>query len=188
MARQRLFCGALAILGGLVLLESLFLPWYRLDILVADVTVASKQSAWQTMSAMDLLLCLTALSAIGGGVVLTRRADLSLIAFAAGVCGLLMSAAGLLDLPESDVAAVGGDSASVGRELGPFIALVASAGVAYAGFRAGMLRDDARPRSRRTTAARPGGRATRTAAPTAGRAARPGGRAARRRSCPRSRR
>jgi hypothetical protein len=173
MARQRLFCAALAIMGGLVLLESLFLPWYRLDIEVADVAVASKQSAWQTMAVMDVLLFLTALAAIGGGVAIVRRPDLSLIAFAAGVAGLVLSAAGLLDLPASDVAAMEGDIATVSRELGGFIALIASAGVAYAGFRAGTVRSEARPRSRRTTAAQR--IATRTAAPSAGRAARPSG-------------
>jgi hypothetical protein len=191
MALQRLFYGGLAILGGLVLLESLFLPWYRLDIEVAGVTVGSKQSAWQTMAAMDLLLLLTALAAIAGGAAVIRRADLSLIVFAAGVAGLVLSTAGLLDLPEASVSAVPGDTTTVGRELGAFIALIASAGVAYGGFRAGTVRGDARPRSRRTTAARAhasraastrlgrvrSGSPTRTAAPPAGRAARPGGRA-----------
>ena len=152
MVRQRLFYGVLATAGGLVLLESLFLPWYRLDIDVAGVTVATKQSAWQSMAAMDLMLLLTALAAVAGGLAVTRRAELSLIPFAAGVAGLLMSVLGLIDLPESEVTAIAEDSASVGREIGGFIALVASGGIAYAGFRAGTLRGGAW--RRRTTAAR----------------------------------
>jgi hypothetical protein len=154
MARQRLFCGVLAMMGGLVLLESLFLPWYRLEIEVAGVAVATKRSAWETMAAMDVLLLLTALAAIAGGIAVTRRADLSLIPFAAGVAGLLLSILGLIDLPAADVTAIAGDSTAVARELGGFIALVASGGVAYAGFRAGSVRPDPRPRSRGTTAAR----------------------------------
>jgi hypothetical protein len=154
MARQRLFYGGLATVGGLVLLEALFLPWYRLEITVGGVEVDSKQSAWHTMSAMDVLMFLTALAAVIGGLAVTRRSELSLVPFAAGVAGLLMSLAGLIDLPRADVNAIPGDTTSVGRELGGFIALIASAGITYAGYRAGTLRGDARPRSRRTTAAR----------------------------------
>lgn len=154
MARQRLFYGALAAVGGLVLLESLFLPWYRLEVTVAGVEAASKQSAWQTMGAMDVLLLLAALSAVAGGVAVARRAELSLVPFAAGVAGLVMAVTGLIDLPESTLDAVPGDTTSVGREVGGFIALIASGGTAYAGFRAGTLRNDARPRPRGTMAAR----------------------------------
>jgi hypothetical protein len=154
MARQRLFYGVLATVGGLVLLESLFLPWYRLEVTVAGVEAASKQSAWQTMGAMDVLLFLAALTAVAGGLAVTRRAELSLLPFAAGAAGLVMAAIGLIDLPESTLDAVPGDKTSVAREVGGFIALVASGGTAYAGFRAGTLRNDARPRPRRATAAR----------------------------------
>jgi hypothetical protein len=154
MARQRLFYGVLATVGGLVLLESLFLPWYRLEVTVAGVEASSKQSAWQTMGAMDVLLCLTALAAVAGGLAVTRRADVSLVPFAAGLAGLAMSVVGLIDLPEPALEAIPGDTTSVGRELGPFIALVASGGTAYAGFRAGTIRNDARPRPRRAPAAR----------------------------------
>jgi hypothetical protein len=154
MARQRIFYGALAAVGGLVLIESLFLPWYRFEVTVAGVEAASKQDAWQTMGAMDVLLLLTALAAVAGGVAVTRRAELSLVPFAAGVAGLVMAVIGLLDLPDSTLDAVPGDTTSVGREVGGFIALVASGGTAYAGFRAGTIRNDARPRPRRATAAR----------------------------------
>jgi hypothetical protein len=154
MARQRLFYGALATIGGLVLLESLFLPWYRLEVTVAGVEAGSKQSAWQTMGTMDVLLFLTALAAVAGGLAVTRRADFSLLPFAAGVAGLVMSLIGLIDLPAPALEALPGDTTSVGREVGGFVALVASGGVAYAGFRAGTLRNDARPRPRGATAAR----------------------------------
>jgi hypothetical protein len=154
MARQRLFYGGLATFGGFVLLEALFLPWYRLEIVVGGVEVASKQSAWQTMAVMDVLLFLAALAAVAGGLAVTRRSDLSLVPFAAGVAGLLMSVAGLVDLPTAELNAVPGDTTAVGREMGGFIAFIASGGVTYAGYRAGTLRGEARPRSRRTTAAR----------------------------------
>jgi hypothetical protein len=154
MLGQPAFYGGIAVLGGFVLAESLFLPWYGLEITVAGAEVGSTQSAWHAMAAMDVLLFLTSVAAVAGGVAVTRRAELSLVPFAAGAAGLLLSVFGLVDLPEADVAAIGGDSAAVGREIGGFVALVASAGIAYAGFRAGTPRGGARPRSRGTTAAR----------------------------------
>jgi hypothetical protein len=129
----RLF-GGLAVLGGLVLAESLFLPWYSLDITVAGTEAGSSHSGWQTMAVMDALLFLTAVTAIVAGVTLARRGELALVVGAAGVAGIVMSLAGLIDLPDSDLAAAPGDDLSVGRLAGPFVALVASAGIAFAGF------------------------------------------------------
>jgi hypothetical protein len=155
MARGRLFYGAVAVLGGLVLAESLFMPWYSVDVTVAGVEAGAKLSAWQAMSVMDVLLALAATCAVAGGLAAIRRPELSLVPFAAGAAGIAMSLLGLLDLPAAGVEAVRGDTATVGRSAGPLIALVASFGAAYAGFRLGTLRS-----------------ATRTAAPTADRAAR----------------
>ena len=146
------FYGGLAALGGLVLAESLFLPWYSLDVTVAGAEVGSSPSAWHAMSAMDVLLLLVALAAVAGGLAVVRRSELSLIPFAAGIAGVLLSLLGLIDLPDSGVAAVPGDTASVGRAAGGFVALVASAGIAFAGLAAGTLRDGAR-RPRRSRAA-----------------------------------
>ncbi|HEV3377967.1 MAG TPA: hypothetical protein VG126_11880, partial [Thermoleophilaceae bacterium] len=147
-ARGSLAYGALAIAGGLVLAESLFLPWYSLNLTVGGVDAASTHSAWQVMSVMDVLLLLTALAAIAGGVVVARRGELHAIPLAAGAAGLVLSLLGLFDLPESGLAATPGDSASVGREAGPFVALVASAGIAFAGFAAMRRRAPGRGRAR----------------------------------------
>jgi hypothetical protein len=133
-ARGSLLFAGLAVLGGLVLAESLFLPWYSLDVTVAGAEAGSTHSAWQTMAVMDVLLFVTALTAIAAGAVLGRRGELALVVCAAGVGGVLMSLAGLIDLPDSGLAAVPGDEISVGRMAGPFVALVASAGIAFAGF------------------------------------------------------
>ena len=134
--RASLLYGALAIAGGLVLAESLFLPWYSLNLTVGGVDAASTHSAWQVMSVMDLLLLLTALAAIAGGAVVARRGELQAIPLAAGAAAVVLSVLGLVDLPESDLAAAPGDTASVGREAGPFVALVGSAGILFAGFAA----------------------------------------------------
>jgi hypothetical protein len=162
MMGQPVFYGAVAVLGGLVLGESLFLPWYSLDVSVAGAEVVSRQSAWHAMAAMDVLLLLSALAAVAGGAAVMLRKELSPIPFAAGVAGVLLSLLGLVDLPEAKLTAAPGDTASVGREAGAFVALVGSAGIAYAGYAAGTLRGGGRPRPRRATAARA---TTRTGAP-----------------------
>jgi hypothetical protein len=170
MLGQPRFYGAVAVLGGLVLAESLFLPWYSLDISVAGTEAGTSNTAWQAMSGMDVLLFLAAIAAVAGGVLVIRRGELPLIPFAAGAVGVILSAVGLIDLPGSGLAAVPGDSASVGHKLGGFVALVASAGVAFAGVAAGRA-GEARPR------AAPGGERSRHAAPG-------GGRGSRRRAAP----
>jgi hypothetical protein len=139
MTGQPAFYGGVAILGGLVLAESLFVPWYSLDISVAGTDAGASSSAWQTMSGMDVLLFLTATAAVAGGVLVIRRRRRSLIVLAAGAAGLILSLIGLIDLPASGLDAVPGDTASVGREVGGFVALVASAGIAFAGFAATRL-------------------------------------------------
>jgi hypothetical protein len=141
--------GGLAVLGGLVLAESLFIPWYSLDVTVAGTEARSTHSAWQSMAVMDVLLLLAALTAIASGVMLFRRGGRAPVVCAAGVAAVLMSLVGLVDLPDSGLAAVPGDDIAVGRLAGPFVALVASAGIAFAGF-ASILRPwSPRPRSSR---------------------------------------
>jgi hypothetical protein len=135
MDRLRLFHGVLATVGGLVLLESLFLPWYGLEVTVNGVSAGNSQNAWQTMSAMDLLLFLTGLAAVAGGLLTVRSAEFAVVALLAGAAGVLCSLLGLLDLPDAGISAVPGDTVAVERKIGPFVALVASVGVAYAGFR-----------------------------------------------------
>jgi hypothetical protein len=137
--RAALLYGALAVAGGLVLAESLFLPWYSLQLTVADVEASSSQSAWHAMSVMDALLLLVALVAVMGGIDLARWQTPSPLLLAAGPAGLLLTLIGLIDLPEPKLSAVPGDTASVGREAGPLVALVASAGIAFAGFAARRL-------------------------------------------------
>jgi hypothetical protein len=141
--------GVLAVLGGLVLAESLFMPWYSLDVTVAGVDARSTHSAWQSMALMDVLLLLAALTAIAAGATLARRGEGGSIVCAAGVAAVLMSLVGVTDLPEADLAAVPGDEMAIGRLAGPFVALVASAGIALAGLGSILRPWTAKPSSRR---------------------------------------
>jgi hypothetical protein len=125
--------GGLAVLGGLVLAESLFMPWYSIDVTVAGTEARSTHSAWESMAWMDVLLLLAALTAVASGVTLFRRGGRAPVVCAAGVAAVAMSLAGLIDLPDSGFAAVPGDDVAVGRLAGPFAALVASVGIVFAG-------------------------------------------------------
>jgi hypothetical protein len=155
-ARGSLLYGGIAVIGGLVLAESLFLPWYGLHVTVAEVEVGSSHSAWQAMSVMDALLLLVALVALMGGVDLARWAAPSPLLLAAGPAGLLLSLIGLIDLPDAGLSAAPGDTASVGREAGGFVALIASVGITFAGFAATQLpAPAARPPARSPSRPRP---------------------------------
>jgi hypothetical protein len=148
--------GGIAVLGGLVLLESLFLPWYGLEVTVAGVEAGSSHSAWQAMSVMDVLLGVTAVAAVAGGAVVAGQGELPAIPLAAGTAGLLLSLVALIDLPEPGVNTVPGDTVTVGREAGPFVAAVAATGIALAGLAAMRWRAEAaRPRGRSPARRRP---------------------------------
>ncbi|MGH2764076.1 MAG: hypothetical protein ACRDLD_16095 [Thermoleophilaceae bacterium] len=129
---HRRFHGVLAAAGGLVLLESLFVPWYGVEVVTAGVAAGNSQSAWQTMSVMDVLLCLAALAAMAGGISMARPGASTRPVLIAGAAGLALSLLGLIDLPESELSATGGDSVEVERKIGPFLALVASGGILFA--------------------------------------------------------
>ena len=71
----------LAGLGGLLLLVSLFLPWYRLQ--DPSLQVAEDFSAWQALAVIDVLLAILAVPAILVPVLsLARRGPAKAIAIA----------------------------------------------------------------------------------------------------------
>jgi hypothetical protein len=131
-----------AAVSGLVLLIVLFLPWYGADLKVAGATVASGDAtAWEAFGFIDVLLFLVALVAIG--VPAARAMDAmpedvpgSLLLLGAGVVGLLLVLYRLIDVPGADIETVGGDRVDIGRKIGLFLGLIATAGIAYGGWRA----------------------------------------------------
>ena len=86
---------AIAAISGVALLVVMFLPWYGVDIEVADVSLSDSANAWETLSFIDILLFLVALVAIGIPVAratgsLPAEVPGSLVLVAAGALGVLL--------------------------------------------------------------------------------------------------
>jgi hypothetical protein len=127
--------------GGLVLLLSLFLPWYGVDVSVAGFSASGSVDAWEAMSFIDILLFLVAVVAIGVPVARASGSmpdDVpgSIVLLAVGVLGLVLVVWRLIDIPAPDVPTVAKDSVDFGRKIGIFVGLIGAAGIAYGGWRA----------------------------------------------------
>jgi hypothetical protein len=142
MDTSRLTTGdMIAGVGGVVLLISLFLPWYGVDVNVGGVSASESVNAWEAMGFIDILLFLVALVAIGVPVAratgsLPEEVPGSLLILVAGGLGVLLVLFRLIDIPGSDVPSVAESSVDFGRKIGVFLGLIATAGIAYGGWRA----------------------------------------------------
>jgi hypothetical protein len=135
----------IAAVSGAVLIVVLFLPWYGVDVEVAGFSASESASAWEALSFIDILLFLVGLVALG--VPAARMAGVlpadvpgALLLVAAGVVGLLLVLYRLIDIPAPDVPAVAEDAVDFGRRIGVFLAVLATAGIAYGGWRANAER------------------------------------------------
>jgi hypothetical protein len=96
----------LAALGGVLVLVSLFLPWYSVTLPSADAPAVGRDlTGWQAFSVIDILLALAGLVGIGLAVtVVTRRTPAVPVAFAVvgsitGVLAVLLVLVRILDQP-----------------------------------------------------------------------------------------
>jgi hypothetical protein len=127
--------------SGVVLLIVLFLPWYGVDVDVAGFSASESVNAWEAMGFIDILLFLIAVVAIGVPAAratgsLPEDVPGSLLLLGAGLLGLLLVLFRIIDIPAPDVPAIAEDSVDFGRKIGLFLGLVATAGIAYGGWRA----------------------------------------------------
>jgi hypothetical protein len=123
--------------GGIVLLISLFLPWYGVSVDIAGVSASESGSGWEALGFIDILLFLIAVAAIA--IVAARAAgalpaDLPapVILLALGGLAVLLVLFRIIDIPVSGEVP---DEVDLSRKLGIFIALIGSAAVAYGGWR-----------------------------------------------------
>jgi len=165
-------------ISALALFIFLFLPWYGVGIDSIggfEVGELGDVSAWEAFGLVDILLFLVSVVVVG--LVLARAADAmpelpqspALIIAAAGGLALLLVLFRLLVAPDFG-------EADVSRKIGIFLGLLASAGIAYGGWRAMNEPVAAGPRSRDDRGTPPASRAPSTspstpaggAAPSAG--------------------
>jgi hypothetical protein len=128
----------IAAVSGVVLLISLFLPWYGVDVNIAGIAAGSASaSAWEALDFIDILLFLVALVAIGVPVAKATGslpADVPgpLLVLVAGGLAVLLVLFRIVDLPTPDL----GGGIDFSRKWGIFLGLIAAVGVAYGGWRA----------------------------------------------------
>jgi hypothetical protein len=115
-----------------LLLVALFLPWYSRDTDIAGAVINQTWTAWQATPVIATLLFLVGVGAIVAPSVRGAfRGDR--LAMLLGVFGLLLVLFRAVDMPLPDVDLVKGDHADSSRGLGLFLALLATAGIAFGG-------------------------------------------------------
>jgi hypothetical protein len=138
MDTSRLTTGdIIAGVGGIVLLISLFLPWYGASVEVAGFSASESGSGWEALGFIDILLFVIALAAIA--VVAARAtgtlpADIpaAVILLGLGAVAVMLVLYRIIDIPvEGDIP----DEVDLSRKLGIFVALIGAAAVAYGGWR-----------------------------------------------------
>jgi hypothetical protein len=122
--------------GGIVLLISLFLPWYGVSVDVAGFSASESGSGWEALGFIDILLFLISVAAIA--VVAARAAGMlpaeipgAVALLALGALAVLLVIYRIIDIPVEDVP----DEVDLSRKVGVFIALIGAAAVAYGGWR-----------------------------------------------------
>jgi len=133
MDTSRLTTGdMIAGVGGIVLLISLFLPWYGAS--AGGFSVDG--SGWEVLGFIDILLFLIAVATIA---IVAARATARLpdeipaavVLLAGGALAVLLVLYRIIDIPGGDVP----DGVDFSRKIGIFIALISAAAVAYGGWR-----------------------------------------------------
>jgi hypothetical protein len=118
--------------GGVLLLVALFLPWYSRDTDIAGAVINQTWTAWQATPVIATLLFLVAVAAIvAPSAPGSFRGDR--LAMVLGILGLLLVLFRVIDMPLPDVHLVQGDHADSSRGLGLFLALLATAAIAFGG-------------------------------------------------------
>jgi hypothetical protein len=128
----------IAAVSGIALLIIMFLPWYGVDASSGAISFSESANAWETLSFIDILLFLIALVAIGVPVAkaagsLPDDVPGGMLVLAAGGLGVVLVLFRIIDLPTPDIELPGID---FGRKIGVFLGLIATAGIAYGGWRA----------------------------------------------------
>jgi hypothetical protein len=137
MDTSRLTTGdMIAGVGGIVLLISLFLPWYGVSIDIANVSVSESATGWESLDFIDILLFLISIAAIGvvaarGAGQLPAEVPAAVVLLGLGGLAVLLVLYRIVDIPAGDVP----DEVDLSRKIGIFIGLIGAAAIAYGGWR-----------------------------------------------------
>ena len=123
--------------GGIVLLISLFLPWYGVSVDIAGFSASESGSGWEALGFIDILLFVIAVAAIA--VVVARAAGAlpadipaPVILLGLGALAVLLVLFRIIDIPvDGDMP----DEVDLTRKVGIFIALIGAAAITYGGWR-----------------------------------------------------
>jgi hypothetical protein len=123
--------------GGVVLLISLFLPWYGVSVDLAGFSASESGTGWEVLGFIDILLFLISVGAIA--VVVAKAAGAlpadvpaPVVLLGLGALAVLLVIYRIIDIPtEGDVP----EQVDLSRKVGIFIALIGAAAVAYGGWR-----------------------------------------------------
>jgi hypothetical protein len=128
----------IAAASGLVLIISLFLEWYTVDIKGFTGNLPTV-TGWKALGFIDILLFVIGVIAIAAAVLrATNRmpnnlpASAGFIVLALGALAVLLVLYRILSIPDEGASALPG--VSVGRSFGVFLAFIAAAGVTLGGW------------------------------------------------------
>jgi hypothetical protein len=141
-ARPRAGAGELIAGGcGLLLLISMLLPWYGRETNIAGAVVTESWTAWQSLSAVAVLLFAIGLAAVALPAGRTLRSvptgfrdDRALVLL--GLLGVVLVLFRLIVPPIAGIDLQSGDSVDTSREPALFLALLATLGIVGGGRRA----------------------------------------------------
>jgi hypothetical protein len=126
-------------ISGVLLLIIMFLfDWFTIDVGGGVFDVSTGGNAWESFGFIDLILFLAAISGIALALVATSASKpdmpvaLSAITAGLGILGVVLVLFRIISPPDFGV----GDLVDVGRGIGVFLGLVATAGIAYGGWAA----------------------------------------------------
>jgi hypothetical protein len=121
-----------------LLVVALLLPWYGRDTDIAGAVISESWTAWKTLPVGAVALFLVAVAAIGVPAARLLRATPSgfrgdRLLVILGLLGVLLVLFRMIEMPIPDIELQGGDHTDSSRGPGLFLALLATAGIAYGG-------------------------------------------------------
>jgi hypothetical protein len=115
-----------------LLIVALFLPWYGRDTDIAGAVISQTWTAWKALPVITVILfAVGALSIAVLAAPRPFRRDRLLVML--GILGFVLVLFRAVDMPLPDIDLVQGDHADTSRGAGLFLALLATAGIAYGG-------------------------------------------------------